>query len=165
MGTSRSRTLRDLALAHRRAADRLVLLRLRMARSFVDAEEQAGSPGPEVLQDLHETWTGQIYGRIGALSTRLRSGSTQLADAARDAERAEGSRMGGYRGAGYLGAGDAAERRARHLAQSLAARSSAQLGQAVPPWDGAVLPASAVSHAVGSAGITPTEDDEGQSGR
>ena len=166
MGSPRTRALRTLAQEHRRAADRLVLLRLRMARAFA---EVGGAQPDTALDDLHRVWTARHYADIGALATRLRSTSTQLGDAAQRLERAEGSRMGGYAGAGYLGAGDRAAARARERARTFAARSSADLGGALggglhveASVTGTVLrpialPGRSASHAIGASLRTPPD--------
>lgn len=168
MGSPRTRALRALAHEHRRAADRLVLLRLRMARGFADAG--GAEPVDATIEGLRRAWTSTHYADIGALATRLRSTSAQLGDAAQQLERAEGSRMGGYRGAGYLGAGDAAAERARDLARALAARSSSarlsgDLGEGLHVEVGVAgtvlrpvrLPGRTASHAIGAALATPVE--------
>lgn len=111
------RELRGRADALRRAADRLTILRLRLANSLVDATRVEDPSLRERVQGLHERWTLEQYPQMGRIARRLRSSAKQLDAVAVAAERSSGRRLGGYAGAGFLGRGDEAH---RHVADVVA---------------------------------------------
>ncbi|GAA1721025.1 hypothetical protein [Brachybacterium phenoliresistens] len=135
--------LHRLAAAHRRAADRLTLLRLRLARGMSALEGGV----------VHETWVEEVYPGIGALVRALRADHDRLEAEAAAAERASGRRMGGYAGAGFLGRGDRAREQVEQVRQVIAFRGHdlgasiggyplSPRGRAVPPHPSETLGAA-----------------------
>lgn len=161
MATSDPRALRALAHAHRRGADRLVMLRLRMARGFADADARSprDDEHPAPLLALQEEWTARGYPAIGRLSTLLRARSRELDAAALRAERTQGARMGGYAGAGYLGSGDRAAAHLREVTELLGGMTAARERMRTGP-PRAILPGAGASHAIGAAAPTPDHPAE-----
>ncbi len=152
--TGDPRAVRELAQTFRRAADRLVLLRLRLAHRLAgptDAAEAAGPLG---------RWSPEHAPRLGELAGRLRGASRALLDAAEAIERTHGSRLGGYGGAGYLGSGDEAVRRLRASTRQPRERSGTGevLGGLAAGLGAPVLPGRAASHRLGLP--TPEPRDE-----
>jgi len=146
--------LHELAAEHRRAADRLTLLRLRLARGMSALDGGAGGGA------VHEAWVEEVYPGIGALVRSLRAGHDRLEAAAASAERASGRRMGGYAGAGFLGRGDRAREQVEQVLQVIAFRGH-DLGASIggyplSPRGRAVAPHP--SEALGAA--TPGYEDE-----
>lgn len=161
MATPDAGSLHALALACRQGADRLVLLRLRLARGFAEATTETREDGQATgdLTALQEDWTDRAYGTLGRLATQLRLRSRELDAAAEEAERAHGVRMGGYRGAGYLGSGDGAMSHLREVTEALGGMAAARGrpgGMRRP-----ALPGAGASHALGAAAPTPSPVDDG----
>lgn len=146
--------LRELARAHRRAADRLVILRLQMARALADTDEGAGRSA--ALGLLRSAWADEHYPAVAEISARLRAASDSLAAAAR--EKSLGGRvpMGGRESAAYLGSGaDAAGSVGRVHAALSADRGRGRLS---PRADCAALP-SVWSPRRSPAAPTPDPED------
>ena len=156
--TADARALRALADAQRHAADRLTLLRLRLANTLADA---AGAEDPRlraVGTRIHERWTLREHPELGRLATGLRAAAKRLEEAAVLAERRSGRRMGGYAGAGFLGRGEEASRHVREVASFVGTEHGASIG-------GYPLRPSAqeglLAHPSDTLGIeTPDFDDE-----
>ena len=116
------------ARALRALADRLTLLRLRLANSLADA---AGAEDPRlraVGAQVHERWTLREHPELGRLATGLRAAAKRLEEAAVLAERRSGRRMGGYAGAGFLGRGEEASRHVREVASFVGTEHGASIG-------------------------------------
>lgn len=156
MSTDDPHALRALADRCRRAADRLVLLRLRLARTVGDSG----------LGEASDAWVHGIHPAVAAESSRLHRHAATLREAADRVEQECGVRLGGYGGAGYLGAGSPRPDHVREVAGSLGARSGADLGAPLRPTGAAredwwpVLPGREASQAIGAAATpAPPEDD------
>lgn len=126
--TADARALRGLADAQRHAADRLTLLRLRLANTLADA---VGAEDPrlrEIGTRIHERWILQEHPELGRVATGLRAAAKRLEEAAVLAERRSGRRMGGYAGAGFLGRGEEASRHVREVASFVGTEHGASIG-------------------------------------
>lgn len=122
------RALRVQAVALRRAADRLTLLRLRLAHVIVEVS-RAQDLGTQALgEQIHERWTAQQYPELGRIAGGLRGAARRLDEAALVAERRSGRRLGGYAGAGFLGRGDEARRHVQDVAAFVGTRHGASIG-------------------------------------
>ena len=108
--------LRALADAQRRGADRLTLLRLRLANTLAQAARAEEPEVREIGEQVHERWTREEHPELGLLVTVLRAAAKQLDQEAVRAERLSGRRMGGYTGAGFLGRGREASRHVHEVA-------------------------------------------------
>src|SRR5690606_5591273 len=117
---------------HRRAADRLTLLRLRLARGMSALAEGEGT------STVHERWVQEVYPALGRATQELRVRRRLLEQQADAAERAGGRRMGGYQGAGFLGRGD----RAREQIRQVVDFRGHQLGASIGGWPLAAAEAS-----------------------
>lgn len=104
------RALRGLADAQRRAADRLTLLRLRLANTLAEVARSEDPATRRTGERIHERWTLEEHAELGRVATGLRAAARRLDEAAVVAERSSGRRLGGYLGAGFLGTGDDAHR-------------------------------------------------------
>lgn len=149
--------LRSYAQQMRRAADRLTLLRLRLANSLGELSRARDEPTRRFAAGLLDRWTGTEYAELGRISGGLRASAARLEEAALAAERSSGRRLGGYAGAGFLGRGDDAHRHVTEVAGFVGTREGASIGgfplSAEPQ---AVLPAHP-SHTLGVD--TPDYDD------
>lgn len=156
MSTNDPREPRALADLCRRSADRLVLLRLRVARAI-------GGGGFDTAST--DAWVHRIHPAVAAESSQPHHYALAPRDAADRAERDRGVRLGGYRGAGYLGSGSPPDAHVREVATFLGARSGADLGSPPIMTDGVredwwpVLPGRDASQAIGAPTPEPPEDD------
>lgn len=151
--------LRALADAQRRAADRLTLLRLRLANTLAGAAGAEDARLRAIGVQVHERWTLEEHPALGRVATGLRAAATRLEDAAIAAERRSGRRLGGYAGAGFLGRGDEAGRHVREVASFLGTEHGASIGgyPLRPSGRDALL-----AHPSSTLGTrTPDFDDEG----
>ena len=123
-----ARALRGLAEAQRRAADRLTLLRLRLANTLADAARSEDPQLREIGARAHERWTLEEHPELGRLAAGLRAAATRLDDAAVLAERRSGRRLGGYTGAGFLGRGEEASRHVHEVASFVGTEHGASIG-------------------------------------
>lgn len=108
--TSDPRQLRGQAGALRHGADRLTLLRLRLAKAIVETTRAEDLRVRRIGVGIHEQWSRREYVELGRLATALRAAATLLDAVAVARERTSGRRLGGYSGAGFLGRGDDARR-------------------------------------------------------
>lgn len=122
------RALREQAAALRRAADRLTLLRLRLAHVIVEVSRAQDVGTQELGEQIHERWTAQQYPELGRIAGGLRGAARRLDEAALVAERRSGRRLGGYAGAGFLGRGDEARRHVQDVAAFVGTRHGASIG-------------------------------------
>lgn len=157
MSADGPRDLAELAARMRRAADRLVMLRLRVARSLAEAGE-----GAVVEADR---WNAVAQPAVAAGSALLRRQSAELRQIADALDDRRGARLGGHDGAGYLGAGRITTGRLQEIATALGARPDQ--GVTVEAGHGIVAPsgerpsAHEVSEALGSSeAIRSTEPQE-----
>jgi len=126
--TADPRGLRALADAQRRGADRLTLLRLRLANTLVEAGRAEDPHARGIGERVHEHWTLEEHPELGRLATGLRAAAKRLDEAAVRAERLSGRRMGGYTGAGFLGRGEEASRHVREVAAFVGTEHGASIG-------------------------------------
>jgi hypothetical protein len=155
--SSDSRELRAQAAALRRAADRLTLLRLRLANTIVDLSRAEDPATQEVGQEIHERWTLDQYPELGRIASGLRTGAKRMDETAVAAERSSGRRLGGYAGAGFLGTGDEARQHVADVAAFVGTQYGASLG-GFPLMPGAAE--DFLAHPSHTLGIdTPDYDD------
>lgn len=149
--------LRGHAAALRRAADRLTLLRLRLANSLVDVtlSEDPGIRG--IGEEIHERWTLDQYPELGRVASGMRSSARQLEGVAVAAELSSGRRLGGYSGAGFLGRGDDAHRHVQDVAAFVGTEHGASIGgyPLLPSADESLL-----AHPSHTLGIDTPDYDE-----
>lgn len=126
--TADPRALRGQAAALRRAADRLILLRLRLGRTVVDLSRAEDRATRELGEQIHEHWTLEQHPVLGRIAGGLRTGARLLEEAAVVAERSSGRRLGGYAGAGFLGRGDEAHQHVEDVAAFVGTRHGASIG-------------------------------------
>lgn len=156
------RDLRSQAQKMRRAADRLTLLRLRLANSLGELSRSEDAPTRRFGEVLLDRWTGQEYAELGRLSSGLRGAAGRLERAALAEERVSGRRLGGYAGAGFLGRGDDAHRHVDEVAEFIGTREGASIGgYPLAAESAAVLPAHP-SHTLGID--TPDYDERDDEG-
>src|SRR5699024_6412924 len=93
--TADPRAMRGQADALRRAADRLTILRLRLANTVVDLSGAEDAATRALGERVHERWTLEEYPELGRIATGLRSSARRLDAAAVAAERSTGRRRGG----------------------------------------------------------------------
>ncbi|MFC0675847.1 hypothetical protein [Brachybacterium hainanense] len=148
--------LRELAAAQGRAADRITLLRLRLARVL----SSAAATGPEGGR-LQADWLHRVYPRLGELSRALRVSQEDLRRHADRLERGRGRRLGGYAGAGFLGRGDRAREQVRQVAADGGFRGHS-LGASIGGYPlGAARVRPALPHPSEALGVgTPVYEDE-----
>ena len=91
--TADTHGLRALADAQRRGADRLTLLRLRLANTLAQAGRAEEPEVREIGEQVHERWTREEHPELGRLATGLRAAAKQLDQAAVRAERLSGRRI------------------------------------------------------------------------
>lgn len=120
--------LRGQAAALRRAADRLTLLRLRLANTIAGVARAEDAATRELGERLHARWTGTEYPELGRIAGGLRSSAAVLEEVAVRLERRSGRRLGGYAGAGFLGRGDEALRHVGDVAGFVGTRHGASIG-------------------------------------
>lgn len=126
--TSDVRELRAQAAALRRAADRLTILRLRLANTIVDVSCAEDPTIRELGEQIHERWTLDQYPELGRVATGLRASAKRLDAAVLDIERTSRRRLGGYAGAGFLGRGDAAHQHVEDVAAFVGTQHGASIG-------------------------------------
>ncbi|MFJ6043205.1 hypothetical protein [Brachybacterium paraconglomeratum] len=119
--TADTHGLRALADAQRRGADRLTLLRLRLANTLAEVGRAEAPEVRGIGERVHERWIREEHPELGRLATGLRAAAKQLDQEAVRAERLSGRRMGGYTGAGFLGRGREASRHVHEVAAVVAA--------------------------------------------
>lgn len=126
--TADPRSMRGQSEALRRAADRLTILRLRLANAIVDLSG-AEDDGIRLLgEEIHEHWTVQEYPELGRIASGLRASARRLDAIAVAAERSTGRRLGGYGGAGFLGRGDEAHLHVADVAAFVGTEQGASIG-------------------------------------
>jgi hypothetical protein len=122
------RELRGQAAALRRAADRLTILRLRVANTIAGLA-RAEDPATRGLgARIHARWTATEQPELGRIAGGLRSSAAVLEEVAVRVERRCGRRLGGYAGAGFLGRGDEALRHVEDVAGFVGTRHGASIG-------------------------------------
>ena len=126
--TADPRAMRGHAEALRRAADRLTILRLRLANTVADLSGAEDGAARSLGERLHERWTLQEYPELGRIATGLRTSARRLDAAALAAERSSARRLGGYSGAGFLGRGDEAHRHVADVAAFVGTAQGASIG-------------------------------------
>lgn len=126
--TSDPRAMREQAARMRRGADRLTLLRLRLARGLVDLSGAEDSAVRHAGETLRARWNSAEYPELGRIAKGLRTGARQIDAAAIAAERSVGRRLGGYAGAGFLGRGDEAHRHVEDVAAFVGTVQGASIG-------------------------------------
>ena len=151
------RALRALAATLRRGADRLTLLRLRLANTVVELTRVEGEAARALGEQLHEHWTLHQHRELGAVASRLRADAKRLEAAALEAERRSGRRLGGYAGAGFLGTGDDARQHLETVAEFVGARQGASIGGYPLQPSAQEQPAAHPSHSLGID--TPVYED------
>ena len=155
--TADPRAMRGHADALRRAADRLTLLRLRLANTVVDLSAAEDGATRELGERIHERWILREYPELGRIASGLRASARRLDAAAVAAERSTGRRLGGYSGAGFLGRGDEAHRHVADVAAFVGTAQGASIGgyPLLPEQEDGVL-----AHPSHTLGIdTPDYDD------
>lgn len=120
--------LRRQAAALRRAADRLTILRLRLANTIIDVSQAEDTASRELGEEIHERWTLEQYPELGRVASGLRASAKRLDGAAIEAERSSKRRLGGYQGAGFLGKGDEAHRHVEDVAAFVGTQHGASIG-------------------------------------
>lgn len=126
--TSDPRQLRAHAAALRHGADRLTLLRLRLANTIVDVTRSEDPATRRLGEQIRECWTDQQYTELGRLAAGLRTSAKRLDEVAVADERTSGRRLGGYQGAGFLGRGDDAHRHVGEVAEFVGTTRGASIG-------------------------------------
>ncbi|ASK66500.1 hypothetical protein CFK39_12525 [Brachybacterium avium] len=156
--TADARSLRRQADSLRRAADRLTILRLRLANTIVDLT-RAEDRGTRMLgEEIHEHWMQEHYPELGRIAGGLRASARRLDATAVAAERSTGRRLGGYAGAGFLGRGDDAHRHVADVAAFVGTEQGASIG-GFPLLPGAED--GFLAHPSHTLGIDTPEYDEG----
>jgi hypothetical protein len=120
--------MREQAALLRRGADRLTLLRLRVANTIVDLSRAEDPATGRLGERIHERWTLEEYPELGRITSGLRASARRLDEAAIAAERSAGRRLGGYSGAGFLGRGDEAHRHVADVAAFVGTAQGASIG-------------------------------------
>ncbi|ATG52684.1 hypothetical protein CFK38_14985 [Brachybacterium vulturis] len=126
--TADPRSMRGQAEALRRAADRLTILRLRLANAIADLSIAEEGGTRQVGAEIHEHWTREEYPELGRIASGLRASARRLDATAIAAERSTGRRLGGYTGAGFLGRGDEAHRHVADVAAFVGTQQGASIG-------------------------------------
>lgn len=160
--TADPRAMRHQAEALRRAADRLTLLRLRLANTVVDLTRANDAETRVLGEELHDRWTLQEYPELGRIASGLRASARRLETSAIAAERSSGRRLGGYTGAGFLGRGDEAHHHVAEVAAFVGTEHGASIGgfPLLPGEEEGIL-----AHPSHTLGIdTPAYDDEDDEG-
>lgn len=152
-----TRSMRGQAQSLRRAADRLTILRLRLANTIV---ELSGAEDEEVRalgEEIHAQWTAEEYPELGRIASGLRASARRLDAAALAAERTTGRRLGGYSGAGFLGRGDEAQHHVEDVAAFIGTSQGASIGgyPLLPGTEDGFL-----AHPSHTLGITTPDYDE-----
>ena len=158
--TSDPRQLREHAVALRHGADRLTLLRLRLANTIVDVTRSEDAATRRLGERVRECWTDQQYTELGRIASGLRTSASRLDEVATAGERSSGRRLGGYQGAGFLGRGDDAHRHVGEVAEFVGTASGASIGgfPLVPSAGEGLL-----AHPSHTLGIdTPTYDEDAE---
>lgn len=156
--TADPRSMRGQAEALRRAADRLTILRLRLANSIVDLSGAEDDGIRQLGEEIHERWTQQEYPELGRIASGLRASARRLEAAAVAAERSAGRRLGGYAGAGFLGRGDEAHLHVADVAAFVGTEQGASIG-GFPLLPGAEE--GFLTHPSHTLGIDTPDYDEG----
>ena len=157
--TADPREVRRHAAALRRAADRLTILRLRLANSVVDVTQVDDPALRELGEEIHARWTLEQYPELGRIAGGLRASAKKLDAVALAAERSSGRRLGGYSGSGFLGKGDEAHLHVEDVAGFVGTEHGASIGgfPLLPSADEGLL--AHPSHTVGID--TPDYDEQG----
>lgn len=100
------RDLRGCADSLRRAADRLTLLRLRLANTISEVSRSPDPVARRIGAQTHQQWNTRDDAELGRVVAGLRTSAGRLEEIATTHERTSGRRLGGYAGAGFLGRGD-----------------------------------------------------------
>ncbi|WP_394215597.1 hypothetical protein [Brachybacterium vulturis] len=156
--TADPRSIRGRAEALRRAAERLTILRLRLANAIADLSNAEDEATRQVAEEIHERWTRQEYPELGRIASGLRASARRLDATATAAERITGRRLGGYTGAGFLGRGDDARRHVADVAAFVGTEQGASIGgfPLLPGAEDGIL-----AHPSHTLGIdTPDYDEE-----
>lgn len=134
--------LRAQAAAFRHAADRLTLLRLRIGNSITELSQSEDEWTRDLGEQVHDRWTLTELPELGRLASGLRGTAKRLEQAAVQAERTTGRRLGGYAGAGFLGRGAEAQHHVHDVAKFVGTRHGAEIGgfPLLPDTAGAMLP-------------------------
>lgn len=156
--TSEPRSMRGQADSLRHAADRLTILRLRLANSLVELSRAEDPETRDLGEQVHERWTLEQYPELGRIASGLRASARRLDSAALVAERSSGRRLGGYDGAGFLGKGDEAHLHVADVAAFVGTEQGASIGgyPLLPGADEGFL-----AHPSHSVGIETPDYDEG----
>ncbi|APX34338.1 hypothetical protein BH708_18315 [Brachybacterium sp. P6-10-X1] len=156
--TADPRQLREHAAVLRHGADRLTLLRLRLANTIVDVTRSGDATTRRIGEEVRERWTDQPYLELGRIAAGLRASARRLDRIATVGERTSGRRLGGYEGAGFLGRGDDAHRHVGEVAEFVGTARGASIGgfPLVPAADEGLL--AHPSHTLGVA--TPAYDED-----
>lgn len=157
--TADPRELRRQSAMLRRAADRLTLLRLRLANTIAEVSRSRDPDTGRLARQVHEHFSDHEYPELGRVAAGMRAMARSLEEAATSRERAGGRRLGGYGGAGFLGRGNDAHQHVGEVARFVGTQHGASIGgfPLVPNSEGGFLPH--VSHSLG----TDTPDyDEGE---
>lgn len=153
-----ARSMRTQADSLRRAADRLTILRLRLANTIADLT-RADERGTRMLgEEIHERWMLEDYPELGRIAGGLRASARRLDATAVAVERSTGRRLGGYAGAGFLGRGDEAHRHVEDVAAFVGTEQGASIG-GFPLLPGAED--GFLAHPSHTLGIDTPEYDEG----
>lgn len=126
--TAEPRSMRGQAASMRHAADRLTLLRLRLANTIADLTAVEDEQTRELGREVHQRWTLEDHPELGRIASGLRTSARRLEQAALTAERSTGRRLGGYSGAGFLGRGDEAHRHVEDVAAFVGTAQGASIG-------------------------------------
>lgn len=155
--TADPRAVRRHAADLRRAADRLTILRLRLANLLVGLTQVEEAALRELGGRIHERWTLEQYPELGRIAGGLRVSAKQLDAVALAAERSSGRRLGGYSGAGFLGKGDEAHLHVADVAAFVGTEHGASIGgfPLLPSVDEGLL-----AHPSHTLGIDTPEYDE-----
>lgn len=152
------RQLRGQAGELRSGADRLTLLRLRLATAIVETTRAEDPRVRRIGAGIHEQWSRREYTELGRLATALRAAAKLLDAVAVEGERTSGRRLGGYSGAGFLGRGDEAHRHVEAVSDFVGTTHGASIG-GFPLVPG--LAEAAPAHPSHTLGLeTPAYDDE-----
>ncbi|WP_114856510.1 hypothetical protein [Brachybacterium sp. YJGR34] len=157
--TSDPRDLRNQAAALRHAADRLTLLRLRLANAIAETNRAEDPRARALGEQVHARWSHAESPELGRIANGLRASADRLDRIATAEERRGGRRLGGYQGAGFLGRGDDAHRHVGAVAAFVGTRHGASIGgyPLLPPAEEGFL--AHPSHTLGLD--TPDYEDEG----
>lgn len=126
--SSDPRQIRGQAAALRRGADRLTLLRLRLANTIVETTRSERPGTRDIGERTYGRWMRREYVELGRIATVLRASAKLLERAATEGERSSGRRLGGYSGAGFLGRGDEAHQHIGEVSAFVGTMRGASIG-------------------------------------